>query len=682
MNPATGIEKRLQELRAEISRHDYQYYVLDAPVISDAQYDALFRSLQELERQYPHLVTPDSPTQRVGAPPLKAFATFNHHTPMLSLANAFTEEEIHAFDRRVRELLAIDTVEYVAEPKFDGLAVNLVFDDGILVKGATRGDGYVGEDITLNLRTIPSIPLRLQTAPPAGRLEIRGEVVMHKADFARLNQQQQQAGLKVFANPRNAAAGSLRQLDSRITATRRLTFYAYGIGVYPSQGLAFSEHSEVLAYLKSQHFLIAPQVRTVTGVAALLACYREMSAMRPSLPYDIDGVVYKVNRLAFQEKLGYVARAPRFAIAHKFPAQEAMTDLLAIDIQVGRTGAMTPVARLAPVFVGGVTVTNATLHNEDEIRRKQIMIGDKVVVRRAGDVIPEVVAALVDQRPPDARPFVMPAHCPVCGSRAVRLPGESITRCSGGLYCPAQRKQAIWHFASRHALDIDGLGEKLIDQLIEQGQVKTPADLYRLDVATLCKLERMGTKSAGNLVAAIQKSKQTTLPRFIYALGIRHVGEQTAKILARWAEGDLDRLMGATPETLQIIPDIGPVVAQSIVDFFSEAHNREVIGQLRAMGVHWPRSDGKTPTAYTANPAVAGKKFVLTGTLQTLTREQAKAHIEQQCGKVTGSVSSTTDYVVAGADPGSKYAKATELGIPILDEAQLLALLQATDQKP
>ncbi|MDT8363773.1 MAG: NAD-dependent DNA ligase LigA [Nitrosomonas sp.] len=677
-----NIEKRLQELRAEITRHDYQYHVLNAPVIEDSQYDALFCTLQKLEQQYPHLVTPDSPTQRVGAPPLKAFAPFAHYTPMLSLTNAFSDNEVHAFDQRIRNLLAMDAIDYVVEPKFDGLAVNLVYENGILLKGATRGDGSVGEDITPNLRTLASIPLRLPVTPVVtGLFEIRGEVVMHKADFERLNQQQQQAGLKLFANPRNAAAGSLRQLDSNITAARHLTFYAYGIGVYPSHELIFTQHSEILAFLGAQHFLVAPQVRTVNGVTALLACYQEMSTVRPALPYDIDGAVYKVNDLALQEKLGYVARAPRFAIAHKFPAQEAVTDLLAIEIQVGRTGAMTPVARLAPVFVGGVTVTNATLHNEDEIARKQIMIGDKVIVRRAGDVIPEVVAAVIDQRPPDARLFAMPASCPVCHSRAMRLPGESVTRCSGGLYCPAQRKQAIWHFASRRALNIDGLGEKLIDQLIEQALVKTPADLYQLDVAMLSKLERIGTKSASNLIAAIQGSTQTTLSRFIYALGIRHVGEETAKALAKWANGNLDQLMAATPEQLQIISDVGPVVAQSIADFFIETRNRQVIAQLRASGIHWPQSvDKKASAAETLNSEITGKKFVLTGTLKGLTREQATARIEQQGGKITGSVSSNTDYVVVGADPGSKYAKAIELGIPVLNEMQLLALLQLAEQ--
>ncbi len=676
MKPETDIEKCFQELRAEIARHDYQYYALDAPIISDAQYDELFRSLQELEQRYPELITLDSPTQRVGVPPLKAFAPFSHYTPMLSLANAFSSDEIYAFDQRIRELLTVDKVDYVVEPKFDGLAVNLIYENGVLIKGATRGDGHTGEDITANLRTLPSIPLRLQARSIAGIFEIRGEVVMHKADFIRLNHQQQQAELKQFVNPRNAAAGSLRQLDSRITATRRLTFYAYGIGVYP-QELTFTDHSEILAFLGTQRFLIALQARTVTGVAALLDYYQEIGSARAALPYDIDGVVYKVNRLDFQEKLGYVARAPRFAIAHKFPAQEAITDLLAIDIQVGRTGAMTPVARLSPVFVGGVTVTNATLHNEDEIARKQIMIGDKVIVRRAGDVIPEVVAAVIDQRPADTKPFAMPTNCPVCGSRAVRLEGESITRCSGGLYCPAQRKQAIWHFASRRALDIDGLGEKLVDQLIDQQLVKTPADLYRLDISTLSKLERMATKSAENLVAAIRKSMQTTLPRFIYALGIRHVGEETAKALAKWANGDLEQLMTATSEQLQEITDVGAVVAQSIADFFSEGHNRQVIEQLLASGVHWPQSiEKKEITADAANQAVTGKKFVLTGTLQTMTREEAKARIEQHGGKVTGSVSSNTDYVVAGVDPGSKLSKAIELNITVLDEAQLLALLQ------
>ncbi|MGG7055968.1 NAD-dependent DNA ligase LigA [Nitrosomonas sp. ANs5] len=676
MDSDKTIKEHLQALRAEIAAHDYRYYVQDAPTIPDAEYDRLFRTLQQLEQQYPHLITPDSPTQRVGAPPLKAFGQLAHHTPMLSLTNAFTEHEVRAFDRRIRDAFAIDLVDYAVEPKFDGLAVNLIYEDGIFTKGATRGDGYTGEDITLNLRTIPSIPLRLQTSHAEGLLEVRGEVIMLKADFERLNQQQQQKGEKNFVNPRNAAAGSLRQLDSAITATRKLTFYAYGIGTNQVNNLVLSQHSEILAYLVSQRFLVAQESVTATGIDALLAYYHKIQAMRASLPYDIDGVVYKVDHLSQQEKLGYVSRAPRFAVAHKFPAQEAVTELLAIEIQVGRTGAMTPVARLAPVFVGGVTVTNATLHNEDEIQRKQIAIGDKVIVRRAGDVIPEVVAAVPGERSSTAQPFVMPVHCPVCGSKAVRLPGEAVTRCSGGLFCPAQRKQAILHFAARRAVDIDGLGEKLVDQLIERDLVRTPADLYRLDVKTLSQLERMADKSACNLIAAIEQSKQTIFPRFIYALGIRHVGEATAKALARHA-GTLDQLMCMPLGQLQQIPDIGPVVAQSIEDFFAEPHNREVIEQLRQSGLRWEEgSNAVKPPSARDNPAIAGKVFVLTGALPSMTREDAKNRIEQLGGKVTGSVSTRTDYVVAGADPGSKYTKAIELGVPVLDESQLLHLLQ------
>lgn len=674
MESEKEIKARLQALRTEITAHDYHYYVKDNPIIPDPEYDRLFRALQLLEQQYPHLITPDSPTQRVGASPLKAFAQFAHLTPMLSLANAFTESEVSAFDRRNRETLGIDTVEYAMEPKFDGLAVSLIYEKGILMKGATRGDGYSGEDITLNLRTIPSIPLGLQTTHSVELLEVRGEVVMLKTDFQRLNQHQLRNNEKPFVNPRNAAAGSLRQLDSKVTASRKLTFYAYGIASNQITGLAFNKHSEILAYLASQQFLVAQEGSTALGLEGLLAYYHKMNALRESLPYDIDGVVYKVNDLAQQEKLGYVSRAPRFAIAHKFPAQEATTELLAIEIQVGRTGALTPVARLAPVFVGGVTVTNATLHNEDEIQRKQIMIGDKVIVRRAGDVIPEIVASVPDQHSHDRRPFVMPSQCPVCGSTAVRLPGEAITRCTGGLYCPAQRKQAILHFASRRAVDIDGLGDKLVDQLIERGLVRTPADLYHLDTETLSKLDRMAEKSARNLIAAIERSKQTTFPRFIYALGIRHVGEATAKALARHA-GNLAHLMSLKREQLQHIADIGPVVAQSIENFFCEPHNREVIEQLRHRGMRWEEDVNQMRASLESNPEVAGKTFVLTGTLPSMTREEAKKQIELQGGKVTGSVSSKTDYVVAGADPGSKYTRAVELGVPVLDKAQLLNLL-------
>ncbi|SCX18350.1 DNA ligase (NAD+) [Nitrosomonas eutropha] len=669
------IEERLKALRSTIALHDFHYYVQDAPIIPDADYDKLFRTLQQLEQQYPHLITPDSPTQRVGAPPLKVFARLTHQTPMLSLTNAFTEDEAIAFDKRIREALNVDQVNYAVEPKFDGLAVSLVYTNGILTNGATRGDGYTGEDITLNLRTIPSIPLRLQTATVTDQFEVRGEVVMLKADFEHLNEQQRNKGEKLFANPRNAAAGSLRQLDSNITAARKLTFFAYDAVLSHKDQPFFSKHSEILDYLKSQQFLVAQQNGTTTGVAGLLTYYHEMGALRLSLPYEIDGVVYKVDNLTQQETLGYVSRAPRFAIAHKFPAQEASTELLTIEIQVGRTGALTPVARLAPVFVGGVTVTNATLHNEDEVQRKQIMIGDTVIVRRAGDVIPEVVAVIPEQRPAHAQPFIMPDHCPVCGSKAARLPGEAVTRCTGGLYCPAQRKQAIWHFASRRALDIDGLGEKLIDQLIDRELVHTPADLYKLNIDTLAGLERMAEKSARNLVTAIEHSKKTTLPRFIYALGIRHVGEATAKALANQAS-DLDQLMTLDIEQLQQIPDVGPIVAQSIIDFFSEAHNREVIRQLLDSGLQWEIPNHGVQQSEQTNSAVSGKTFVLTGTLPTMTRDQAKIKIEQQGGKVTGSVSSATSYVVAGSDPGSKYAKAIELGISVLDEDQLLSLLQ------
>lgn len=672
------IKERLGALRAAITSHNFHYYVQDAPVIPDAEYDLLFRELQQLEQQYPHLITPDSPTQRIGAPPLKAFAQLAHEIPMLSLANAFSDEEVIAFDRRVREALGVEKVDYAIEPKFDGLAVSLMYENGIFIQGATRGDGYTGEDITLNLRTISSIPLRLPTVPALDRLEVRGEVVMLKADFEQLNQRQQQKGERTFVNPRNAAAGSLRQLDSRVTATRKLTFLAYDIGISRNYRPDFLKHSAVLTYLASQQFRVAQQNRTVTGVDALLACYHEMAASRSTLPYEIDGVVYKVNDLSQQETLGYVSRAPRFAIAHKFPAQEASTELLAIEIQVGRTGALTPVARLAPVFVGGVTVTNATLHNEDEIQRKQIMIGDTVIVRRAGDVIPEVVAAIPEHHPADAQPFIMPDHCPVCGSRAVRLPGEAVTRCTGGLYCPAQRKQALWHFASRSAMDIDGLGEKLIDQLVERKLVHTPADLYKLDVETLARLERMAEKSAHNLVTAIERSKHTMLSRFIYALGIRHVGEATAKALASHA-GELDALMRMRIDELQQIPDIGPVVAQSIEDFFIEAHNRDVIAQLIQHGLQWKKTPPAAQAASEARWMLSGKTFVLTGTLSTMTREQAKSRIEQQGGKVTASVSSATSYVVVGTDPGSKYTKAIELGIPVLNEDQLLSLLQNTE---
>lgn len=679
VSPPEAVIQQIQFLRATIELHNYRYYVLNEPTIPDAEYDRLFHELQQLEQQYPELITLDSPTQRVGAAPLDEFSQFTHRTPMLSLSNAFEAAEVETFDRRLRDEIIVHTIEYSVEPKFDGLAVSLVYAQGLLTVGATRGDGYTGEDITHNLRTIQSIPLRLPLDNPPAYLEVRGEVMILKADFIQLNQQQEKKGEKLFANSRNAAAGSLRQLDPNITAQRRLTFFAYGIGVLEPPSESLKRQSDVMTFLTSLHFPIAKEHQIVQGTIGLLKYYQWMMVQRERLPYDIDGVVYKVNDLNDQVKLGFVSRAPRFAIAHKFPAQEAVTQLLDIDVQVGRTGTLTPVARLAPVFVGGVTVTNATLHNEDEIKRKQIMIGDFVIVRRAGDVIPEVVAIVPEQRSVNVTAFTMPDHCPACGSRAVRLTGETIIRCTGGLFCPAQRKQAILHFASRRAMDIEGLGEKLVDQLVDHAIVRTPADLYKLGIAALAQLARMAEKSANNTLQAIEHSKHTTLARFIYALGIRHVGETTAKDLARYV-GQLDRLMAMNVEQLQQVHDIGPIVAESIVDFFTEPHNREVIEQLRAAGVHW--NENPEALEYSPNSKVQGKTFVLTGTLPTLSREAAKTLIEQSGGKVTNSISTKTHYVVAGAEPGSKYHKAIELDIPILDEATLLNLLETQTIKP
>jgi len=667
-----SVVRRVKRLREDIERHNYSYYVLDAPTIPDAEFDGLFRELQELETRYPELAAPDSPTQRVGAPPLDEFPQVKHATPMLSLNNAFSEEEVVAFDRRVRELLEGREVEYAVEPKLDGLAIGLTYEDGVLTGGATRGDGYTGEDVTANLRTIPAIPLRLRAPQPPRRLEVRGEVIMRKRDFARLNQQQRSREQKEFANPRNAAAGSLRQLDSRVTASRRLAFFAYGIGIAEGAEVPTDKHSRLLDYLEALRFPVPPERKVVRGADGLMAYYREVERKRDKLPYEIDGVVYKVNDLRSQRELGFVSRAPRFALAHKFAAEEATTELLDIHVQVGRTGALTPVARLKPVFVGGVTVTNATLHNEDEIRRKDIRIGDTVIVRRAGDVIPEVVAVVPEKRTRAARRFVMPDKCPECGSRVERPEGEAVARCTAGLFCPAQRKQALLHFASRRAMDIDGLGDKLVEQLVDTGLVETPADLYRLGLDELASLERMAEKSAGNLVEAIEGSKKTTLARFVYALGIRNVGEATARDLARHF-GSLDALLEADEASLTEVADIGPVVAASIRAFFKEPRNREVIGQLRSRGVTWEESaSGKLK----GGGHLAGKTFVLTGTLPHFTRDEAKAIIEGAGGKVTGSVSKKTDYLVAGDDPGSKYDKAAELGITILDEAGLQKLIE------
>ena len=668
MKPPRDAVARAAELRRALEHHNYLYYVQDQPEISDAQFDRLFRELQELEQRYPALVTSDSPSQRVGAKAESGLAAVTHALPMLSLNNAFSDEEVSAFDRRVREAAKLQQVEYAGEPKFDGLAISITFENGLLATGATRGDGYTGEDVTANLRTIRTLPLRLSTNRPPKLLEIRGEVVMLKKHFDALNRQQRERGEKEFVNPRNAAAGSLRQLDPRITAERPLTFFAYALGRFEGGALPSSRHSDQIDYLAELHLPVSPLRRVVSGVDGLLGYYRDIGAKRPTLPYGIDGVVYKVNDLELQQQLGFVSRAPRFALAHKFPAEEAQTEVVAIEVQVGRTGALTPVARLKPVFVGGVTVTNATLHNEDEVRRKDVRVGDTVVVRRAGDVIPEVVRVLLERRPAHTHEFETPKRCPVCHSRVERLEGEAVSRCTAGLYCPAQRKQALLHFASRRAMDIEGLGERLVEQLVDNGIAKTPADIYGLDAETLAALDRMGEKSAANLVQAIRGSRDSTLARFIFALGIRNVGESTARDLAR-AFGDIHGLMDADEDRLQQVPDVGPVVARSIAGFFKEPHNREVVSKLLAAGIRW--ADVPAP----ASGRLAGKTFVLTGTLPTLTREQAGARIEAAGGRIASSVSKKTSYVVAGADPGSKYDRARELGIPVLDEDGLLHLL-------
>jgi DNA ligase (NAD+) len=668
--PRKALE-RAAKLRAALEEHNYRYHVEDAPTISDAEYDALFRELEALEREHPALASPDSPTQRVGAQPATAFASVTHRVPMLSIGNAFTPEEVEAFDRRIREALGVDAVEYEAEPKFDGLAVSLAYERGALKGGGTRGDGYTGEDVTANLRTIGAIPLRLDGGGVPPYIEVRGEVLMLKRDFERLNADQAAKGEKAYVNPRNAAAGALRQLDPRMTAQRRLTFFAYGVGAveWGARQRAPATQSALLDLLAGLRLPVARERAVVRGLDGLLGFYRRIGERREKLAYQIDGVVYKVNDLARQERLGFVARAPRFALAHKFAAEEMPTEVVGIEIQVGRTGALTPVARLKPVFVGGVTVTNATLHNEDEVRRKDVRVGDTVIVRRAGDVIPEVVRTLVEKRPRGTREFTLPRKCPECGSAVVRLPDEAIARCSGGLVCPAQRKQALLHFAGRRAMDIEGLGDKLVDQLVDAGVVHTPADLYKLGVAALAELERMAEKSAANVVAAIDRSRDTTLARFIYALGIRHVGEETAKDLARHF-GRLEDLMVADEAALLEIEDVGPVLAESIHQFFAEAHNREVIAQLRAAGVHWPHGEPRRK----AGGKLQGLTLVLTGTLPTLSRDEARDLIESLGGKVAGSVSKKTSYVVAGADPGSKIDRARELGVAVIDERELRAM--------
>lgn len=668
--PVAGWEERVSALRNLLDRHNHAYYVLDNPTIPDAEYDKLFQELQALETAHPECFSPDSPTQRVGGAPLAQFDQVKHAMPMLSLGNGFSDEDIVAFDERITEgLEAVAPVDYAAELKFDGLAISLRYESGSLVQAATRGDGMTGENVTANIKTIRAIPLKLHGDNVPAVLEVRGEVLMFKDDFARLNARQAAAGAKEFANPRNAAAGSLRQLDSKITAQRTLRFFAYGIGVLEGAPMPAS-HSALLDWYVTLGLPVCKERAVVKGAQGLLAFYHGIGAKRAALPYEIDGVVYKVNRLDQQQHLGFVSRAPRFALAHKFPAQEALTTVQDIEVQVGRTGAITPVARLVPVFVGGVTVTNATLHNEDEVRRKDIRIGDTVFVRRAGDVIPEVVAFVPESRPADAREFVMPTACPVCGSEIVRLEDEAVARCSGGwIKCAAQRKGGLQHFVSRRALDVEGLGEQLIDQLVDKQVVTTAADLYKLGLTSLAELDRMAEKSAQNVLNALEKSKATTLARFIYALGIRHVGEATAKELANYF-GKMDSVIEASVEQLLDVPDIGPVVAGTIVAYFNDPLNVELVAQLRAAGVTWEESNGSDQTP----KLLQGKIFVLTGTLPTLSRDAAKEMIEAAGGKVTGSVSKKTHYVVAGAEAGSKLAKAEELGIAVLDEDGLKAL--------
>ena len=666
MSVPKSVHARARKLHAELHEHNYRYYSRDDPLIPDAEYDQLLRELQSLETQYPELITPDSPTQRVGAAPLQVFGEVRHEVRMLSLDNAFSDEELHDFDRRVCERLETDQVEYAAEPKLDGLAISLLYQDGKLVRAATRGDGVTGEDVTQNVRTIASVPLKLSGCSIPEVLEVRGEVFISHAGFKALNQQASAAGQKLFVNPRNAAAGSLRQLDPAITARRPLEMFCYGVGKVAGGTLA-TTHTDILSQLQGWHLRVYEDVQRVSGVSGCIAYYQHYEQLRNTLPFDIDGVVFKVNRLYQQDSLGFVSRAPRWAVARKFPAQERETRVLGIDIQVGRTGALTPVARLEPVFVGGVTVTNATLHNEEEVQRKDVRKGDTVIVRRAGDVIPEVVRVIREKRRKGARKFHLPTTCPVCQSHVVRVAGEAVARCSGGLFCPAQRKEAIKHYASRRAMDIEGLGDKLVEQLVKKGLISNISDLYRLTADDLAGLERMAEKSATNLIKALDKSKSTSLERFIYALGIREVGETTAQTLAR-ACGDLESLMAADIETLEAVHDIGPVVAKRILEFFSEQHNRDVISKLRAAGVHWSAVD---------KPQVqllAGKTFVLTGTL-SMPRAELKEKLQSLGARVTGSVSKNTDYVIVGEDPGSKYDKAMKLGIAVLDEAACMAMV-------
>ncbi len=666
------IQKQAAELRDTINEQNYYYYILNDPQLPDSEYDRLMRELQALEKKYPALITPDSPTQRVGATPLSSFPEVVHAIPMLSLANAFSDKEVQDFDKRARERLARNSIEYAVELKLDGLAISLRYENGLLVTGATRGDGYRGEDVTPNVKTIKTIPLRLRGDDYPRVLEVRGEVFMPTAGFNQANQQKIAAGEKVWANPRNAAAGSLRQLDARRTANRPLRFISYAIGEVVGGKLP-NRHSEILQRLQTWGLPISKYSKVVKGIQACLDYYYKILEQRDSLPFEIDGVVYKVNDINLQESLGFSSRAPRWAIAHKFPAQEVLTQIVDIDVQVGRTGALTPVARLAPVNVGGVTVTNATLHNQDEINRKDVRVGDTVIVRRAGDVIPEIVRVLPEKRPKNTHPYVLPNKCPVCGSEVVRIKGEAVARCSGGLFCAAQRKQALQHFASRNAMDINGLGEKLVEQLIDKNLINNIADIYTLTHEQWAGLERMGNKSAVRIMQALEKSKSTTLAHFLYALGIREVGESTARLLAQHFIS-LEKLMQASETDLVKIPDIGPVAAQSIAAFFKESHNLEIIQRLQAAGVHWSENE----TTPSKAPTLAGKTFVLTGTLISMPRRTAKARLEALGAKVSSSVSKKTDCVIAGEKAGSKLTKARDLGVKVIDEAEFLALIQFT----
>ena len=699
----SDLRQRYDWLQNTLHEHAHRYYVLDEPTVPDAQYDQWFQELQRIEAQHPNWITPASPSQRVGGQALDGFEVVRHRVPMLSIRTETDTEATgaEAFDQRIRKELELLNpsiqVQYVAEPKFDGLAISLRYEQGVLVQAATRGDGESGENVTANIRTIGQIPLKIQDVNVPDVLEVRGEVYMRRDDFEALNERQREKiaqgakGEKTFVNPRNAAAGAVRQLDPRIAATRPLSFFAYGLGdITPAEqgGPSFSTHEGMLQTLKAWGFPVSELVSLCHGAKDLVAYHQRVEGLRDGLPFDIDGVVYKVNRLDLQKRLGFLTREPRWAVAHKYPAQEQTTQVLDIDVQVGRTGKLTPVAKLAPVFVGGVTVTNATLHNEDEVQRKDVRIGDTVIVRRAGDVIPEVVAVVAAIEPPTVAPvdlfdtgapmnrprgavFTMPSHCPICGSLVVREPGEANHRCTGGLFCSAQRKQALLHFAQRRAMDIEGLGDKLVDQLVESGFVHSPADLYQLSRDTIAGLDRMADKSADNLLAAIEASKTTTLARFIYALGIRHVGESTAKDLAKHF-GDLPALLQANEVDFLAVRDVGPVVASSLVTFLCQPHNQEVIQALMNSGVNWP---SEAPLAQ-QHQAFAGMTFVLTGTLPTLSRDQAKELIEAAGGKVAGSVSKKTHYVVAGTEAGSKLEKALELGIKVLDEPGLLNLLQ------